>query len=75
MTTARWFVGGPFDGEIRVVDETSMSISVPILDRFGNTLTPPRWSVYAIKGEEMAYVGDAASVGDAIEAIIQARAK
>lgn len=59
--TAREFVGGPFDGELLAVDAVAKRVCLPVTDRNGNTLTPPRWSLYLRIDERMVWHSDGGS--------------
>lgn len=62
----RLFCGGPFHGECRAVGKFSLGITIPILDRNGKTLNPPKWAAYRLRGDDMVHLGDGDDVCFAI---------
>ncbi len=55
---ARKFIGGPFNNQMRVVDEVSLGVAIQITLDDGKPLTPRRWAIYRLVGNEMKYCGD-----------------
>lgn len=58
MVTAREFVGGPFHGEMRAVDESSMTISMPIAREHRANPSVPEWVAYRLDSSgDMVFAG------------------
>lgn len=66
MSIARWFVGGPCDGEMRVVDESTLTVSIPVEKQHRADPAIPEWMGYRLEGEDMVFAGRGADVMDVL---------
>lgn len=66
MLTARLFIGGPCDGEMRVVDESSLSVSCPVERRHRTDPDVPEWQAYRLEGDDMVFAGRGVNAFDVL---------